>query len=70
MLQNVRFIIVQDTPLPVDDEAKYTKWSKCSKKANSSRYRYLKCKDRKDVRKCPKETQPCGCKFPKCFQEI
>ena len=51
----------QDEPLGEDDDLKYTRWSKCSQKSNNMRTRYLKCVDRKDIRKCPKETKPCGC---------
>jgi hypothetical protein len=43
--------------------ATWTRWSKClnsSENANNEmRHRYLKCKEAKDVRKCPKESIPC-----------
>uniref|UniRef100_A0A7E4VAX8 PAN domain-containing protein n=1 Tax=Panagrellus redivivus TaxID=6233 RepID=A0A7E4VAX8_PANRE len=47
--------------LPIDDgsDSKWTRWSKCKKDLTGMRYRYLKCTDKKDIRKCPKETVMC-----------
>ena len=41
-------------------ERAWTRWSKCLKSGIEFRHRYLKCKEAKDVRKCPKESVPCN----------
>ncbi|CAK5082198.1 unnamed protein product [Meloidogyne enterolobii] len=48
------------------EEETWTHWSKClnSETAAEMRHRYLKCRESKDIRKCPKETIPCGKKKP------
>ncbi|KAE9556137.1 hypothetical protein FO519_000625 [Halicephalobus sp. NKZ332] len=48
----------RDTPLSDAPEGKWTKWSKC-KDMSGMRHRYLKCTDKKDIRKCPKESVMC-----------
>ncbi|VDK64312.1 unnamed protein product [Anisakis simplex] len=48
-----------DDPLNHAKSLQYTMWSSCANNATQMRHRYLKCKDRKDVRKCPKETVMC-----------
>ncbi|KAI1716605.1 PAN domain-containing protein [Ditylenchus destructor] len=51
--------------------SKWTRWSLCKKEsANSMRHRYLKCTDKKDVRKCPKESVMCKNLPPLPIQRI
>ncbi|KAL3095263.1 hypothetical protein niasHS_007362 [Heterodera schachtii] len=52
-----------------EDLQKWTLWSKCPLSSSvpmlaEMRHRYLKCREAKDVRKCPKESMPCR-KMPK-----
>uniref|UniRef100_A0A914EEV0 Uncharacterized protein n=1 Tax=Acrobeloides nanus TaxID=290746 RepID=A0A914EEV0_9BILA len=51
----------RDSPISTKKiEAKWTRWSLCQKNdMNAQRHRYLKCTDKKDVRKCPKESVMC-----------
>uniref|UniRef100_A0A914EN27 Apple domain-containing protein n=1 Tax=Acrobeloides nanus TaxID=290746 RepID=A0A914EN27_9BILA len=55
---NVRF---RDSPISTKKiETKWTRWSMCKKDdMNAQRHRYLKCTDKKDIRKCPKESVMC-----------
>jgi hypothetical protein len=45
-----------DSPIQKDD---WTKWSKCQEHSDAIRYRYFKCSNRKDIRKCPKQSAMC-----------
>ncbi|KAF7633874.1 Apple domain-containing protein [Meloidogyne graminicola] len=50
-----------DSPINKIKNDEWTNWSKCldSETAIEMRHRYLKCRESKDIRKCPKETIPC-----------
>ncbi|KAI6236009.1 hypothetical protein M3Y95_00112000 [Aphelenchoides besseyi] len=47
-----------DSPIQRENN-QWTKWTKCEG-SNTLRHRYLRCSDKKDIRKCPKQT--IGCK--------
>ncbi|KAI6200841.1 hypothetical protein M3Y96_00777200 [Aphelenchoides besseyi] len=47
-----------DSPIQ-RESSQWTKWTKCEG-SNTLRHRYLRCSDKKDIRKCPKQT--IGCK--------
>ncbi|KAI6233680.1 hypothetical protein M3Y99_00882400 [Aphelenchoides fujianensis] len=49
-----------DSPIQKESDQQWTKWSKCVGSNATMRHRYQRCKEEKDVRKCPKESIACG----------
>ncbi|VDN52708.1 unnamed protein product [Dracunculus medinensis] len=53
-------IFFRDAPLEDDDVSyEFTRWSSCKNSFDGMQHRYLKCNNRKDIRKCPKQSLPC-----------